>query len=128
MEGYSAKITYSSKELTLREKIKYKDMGNAVKLEEATAECPLVIPYGFHLIVSVHNEHSKDDKDYDKIVVVDTAGTAYQTGSTAFQSALESLIDDFKDAGEDIEGTDIEVCRMPSKNREGKFFITCRLA
>ena len=36
MTGYEAKIVFSSKELTAREKIKLKDLTNAVQLDEAT--------------------------------------------------------------------------------------------
>lgn len=128
MEGYTAKITNSSKDLTVREKIKYRDISSHIKLDEATAEAPLVIAYDFDLEVEVHNEFSKDQKDYTKYVVVDTAGTAYQTGSESFITALRDIISLLKDAGEDTTGVDIEVYQMPSKNRPGKTFITCTLA
>ena len=72
MTGYEAKITYSSKELTAREKIKLKDLTNAVQLDEATQNAEfegagnLVITPDYYAEVSVHNEKS-DSKDYVKL-------------------------------------------------------------
>lgn len=128
MEGYKVTIINSSKDLTVREKIKYRDVSAHIKLDEATAENPLVISYDFDIELQVHNEFSKDDKDYTKFVIVDTAGTAYQTGSRSFITALRDILDLLKESGEDTHGVDIEVYQMPSKNRQGKNFITCTLA
>jgi hypothetical protein len=131
MTGYEAKITYSSKELTAREKIKLKDLTNAVQLDEATQHAEgcdvvgnLVITPDYYAEVSVHNEKS-DSKDYVKFVVVDTNGTKYVTGSESFITAFKDIVDEMVDAGE--EGYDIEVYRMESKNYKGKSFITCSL-
>lgn len=128
MEGYKVTIINSSKDLTVREKIKYRDVSAHIKLDEATAENPLVISYDFDIELQVHNEFSKDDKDYTKFVIVDTAGTAYQTGSQSFITALRDILSLLKESGEDTHGVDIEVYQMPSKNRQGKNFITCTLA
>lgn len=130
MTGYEAKITYSSKELTAREKIKLKDLTNAVQLDEATQNADfegagnLVITPDYYAEVSVHNEKS-DSKDYTKFVVVDTNGTKYVTGSESFITAFKGIVDEMAEAGE--EGYDIEVYRMESKNYKGKSFITCSL-
>ena len=131
MTGYEAKITYSSKELTAREKIKLKDLTNAIQLDEATQNAEfedagnLVITPDYYAEVSVHNEKS-DSKDYVKFVVVDTNGTKYVTGSESFITAFKDIVDEMADAGEE-EGYDIEVYRMESKNYKGKSFITCSL-
>ena len=125
MTGYEAKITYSSKELTAREKIKLKDLTNAVQLDEATQNAEfenagnLVITPAYYAEVSVHNEKS-GTKDYVKFVVVDTNGTKYVTGSESFITAFKDIVDEMTDAGE--ENFDIEVYRLESKS-----FITCSL-
>lgn len=130
MTGYEAKITYSSKELTVREKIKLKDLTNAVQLDEATQNAEfenagnLVITPAYYAEVSVHNEKS-DSKDYVKFVVVDTNGTKYVTGSESFITAFKDIADEMTDAGE--ENFDIEVYRLESKTYKGKSFITCSL-
>ena len=122
MTGYEAKITYSSKELTAREKIKLKDLTNAVQLDEATQNADfegagnLVITPDYYAEIAVHNEKS-DSKDYTKFVVV--------TGSESFITAFKDIVDEMAEAGE--EGYDIEVYRMESKNYKGKSFITCSL-
>lgn len=124
MTGYEAKITHSSKELTAREKIKLKDLTNAVQIDEATQASDLVITPDYYAEVAVHNEKS-DSKDYVKFVVVDTNGTKYVTGSESFITAFKDIVDEMADAGEEVY--DIEVYRRESKNYKGKSFITCSL-
>ena len=55
--------------------------------------------------------------------MVDKAGNKFNTGSNSFITALEEIIDEMADAGE--ENIQIEVYRKPSKNYKGKDFITC---
>ena len=122
MTGYEAKIVFSSKELTAREKIKLKDLTNAVQLDEATQNAEfegagnLVITPDYYAEIAVHNT---------KFVVVDTNGTKYVTGSESFITAFKDIVDEMAEAGE--EGYDIEVYRMESNNYKGKSFITCSL-
>ena len=123
--NYEVKIVSSSKELTPREKIRIKDFSNAVSLDDATQTGPVLVTYDYHVLCHVHNEKS-DNPEYDKCVVVDTAGTKYATGSAAFIRALGDILDECLDAGEsDIV---LECFRRPSKNYKGKDFITCSLA
>lgn len=124
MEGYNVSVIRSTKELTPREKIRVKDFSNAVSLDEATKAGKIVIDYGFHVVLGVHNEKS-DNQDYTKTVLVDTNGTKYVTGSEAFLTTLEQIVDEMIDAGEsDFE---IEVYKKDSKNYKGKQFLTCSI-
>lgn len=126
MKPYEVSINYASKELTPKEKIRIKDLSNSFNLDALTqSEEKVVIDYDYHVILDIHNEKSKDRVDYNNIVVVDTAGNKYNTGSISFITALEEIIDEMADAGEtDIQ---IEVYRKPSKNYKGKDFITCSI-
>ena len=128
MEGYSVKIIESSKELTAREKISAKDFSNAVALdtELMDADTTITITPSAYLILGVHNEHSKNDKDYKKYLIIDTAGNKYVTGSESFFTAF---LDIFKSMQEDApdEEYSIEVYKKPSKNYQGKHFLTCSI-
>ncbi len=124
MKGYEVNIVSSTRELSPKEKIKLKDLSNSINLDNATqAEGKVVINYDYHVILEIHNEKSKDRKDYQNVVVVDKDGTKYNTGSESFLTTLEDITDEMLDAGE----TDfsIEVYRKDSKNYKGKQFITC---
>lgn len=123
MTGFEAKIREASKELTAKERVKFKDTTNAIQLDDATKDNPLVIAPDFYVILDIHNERS-EDKDYVKYIIVDKSGNKFVTGSESFFSAFKSIIEEMGDAGEDYE---IEVYRLPSKNYKGKEFLTCSI-
>ena len=126
MEGYKVEIVHSTKDLTVREKIRIKDLGNVIKLDDATQqEGNIVIDFDYYVILKVHNEFSKDDKDYNKYVIVDKGGNKFVTGSESFMTSLEGIVDEMAEAGEtDFQ---IEVYRKDSKNYTGKQFLTCTI-
>ena len=124
MKGYEVNIVSATKELSPKEKIKLKDLSNSINLDNATqAEGKVVINYDYHVILEIHNEKSKDRKDYQNVVVVDKDGTKYNTGSESFLTTLEDITREMLSAGE--EDFSIEVYRKDSKNYKGKQFITC---
>ena len=124
MKGYEVNIVSATKELSAKEKIKLKDLSNSINLDNATqAEGKVVINYDYHVILEIHNEKSKDRKDYQNVVVVDKDGTKYNTGSESFLTTLEDITGEMLSAGE--EDFSIEVYRKDSKNYKGKQFITC---
>lgn len=123
MTGFEAKIREASKELTAKERVKFKDTTNAVQLDDATKENPLVIAPDFYVILDIHNERS-EDKDYVKYIVVDKGGNKFVTGSESFFTAFKSIFEEMGGTNEDYE---IEVYRLPSKNYKGKEFLTCSI-
>lgn len=124
MKGYEVNIVSATKELSPKEKIKLKDLSNSINLDNATqSEGKVVINYDYHVILEIHNEKSKDRKDYQNVVVVDKDGTKYNTGSESFLTTLEDITGEMLSAGE--ENFSIEVYRKDSKNYKGKQFITC---
>ena len=121
-ESYVTNIVETSKELSARERLRMKDFTNAQQLDNvinAENETFVIAPAAY-AIIEVHNEKSKDKKDYRKIVIVDTADNKYVTGS-------ESFIRNFKEIYDEMDGEpfEIEVYKKPSKNYSGKDFITC---
>ena len=123
MTGYSVKIVNASKELSARDRVAVKDTTNAIALDDATKDNPLVIAIDYYVELAVHNEKS-EDKDYKKYVVVDKSGNKFVTGSESFFTAMLEIMDEMSDSGEDFE---IQVYRMPSKNYKGKEFLTCSI-
>lgn len=128
MEGYSVKIRESSKELSAKERIALKDYSNAIALDTALNEVDVltISPVGY-VILDVHNEKSKQDKDYVKYVLIDAGGNKYVTGSESF---FTSFIDIFRTMAEEAPGEEysIDVLKKPSQNYKGKNFLTCALA
>lgn len=123
MTGFEAKIREASKELTAKERVKFKDTTNAVQLDDATKDASLVIAPDFYVILDIHNERS-EDKDYVKYIIVDKGGNKFVTGSESFFTAFKSIFEEMGGTDEDYE---IEVYRLPSKNYKGKEFLTCSI-
>lgn len=123
-KGYQSVIKFSSKELTAKERVAIKDTTNAVSLATACETAPLVITPAFWVELEVHNEHSKESKDYTHYVVVDTSGNRYFTGSPSFWSSFCDIMAEMEGSDEEFA---IEVTQMASKNRAGKNFLTCSI-
>lgn len=121
MQGYTVSVVETSKELTGKQKIQLKDTTDCVRLDQATLEGNVIIDVDFWAELAIHNEKS-DDKDYTNYVVVDKTGVRYVTGSEAFWSAFRNIFDDMSECNEEWT---LKVYRKPSKNRQGKDFITC---
>lgn len=126
MTNYRTAITESSKELSVREKIKLKDLTSAIAIDKVVEpEKPLVIAPDFYAYLSIHNEKlSENEQDYKTMVIVDKSGTKYYTGS---DSAISSFVDIFDEMIDTAEPFEIEFYKRESKNYSGKHFITCSL-
>ena len=104
-----------------------KDVSNANKLDALTqAESHIDINVDCYAELEIHNEKS-DDKDYTNYLVVGTDGEKYVTGSPSFWTAFKGIIDEVEEAGLKADEWTLRVYRKPSKNREGKDFITCSM-
>ena len=127
MEGYSVKIRESSKKLTVKEMLAAKDFSNAVSIDTALeGNDSLIINPDYYAILDVHNERSKNEKDYVKYIVIDKSGTKYTTGSNSFFTSFEDIFKTMQENAPD-EDYAIECLRKPSKNYAGKTFITCSI-
>lgn len=126
MTNYTTSITESSKELSVREKIKLKDLTSAIAIDKVVEpEKPLVIAPDFYAYLSIHNEKlPENEQDYITMVIVDKSGTKYYTGS---DSAISSFVDIFDEMIDTAEPFEIEFYKKESKNYSGKHFITCSL-
>ena len=123
MTGYEVTIVETSKELSAKERIQLKDTTYAVKLDKATQVEAVEIDVDYYAVLSIHNEKA-EDKDYANYVIVDKSGERYVTGSPSFWSSFMNI---FNEMENETEPWTLKVYRMPSKNREGKDFITCSI-
>lgn len=130
MENYSATILESTHPLTAREKILMKDTTNAKKIDTEVDLCKasgeeLIITPVDYVILEIHNDKSKDRKDYNNYIILDKDGTKYVTGSPSFWSAFKSIWDSMReDSDEEFQ---ISIYKVPSKNYSGKDFLTCSI-
>ena len=124
--NYKATISYCSKELDARERIRTKDVSDAIKLDDATQDVPSIdIDVDYYAILDIHNEKS-DSQDYKNYIVIAKDGTKYVTGSESFYKAFIDIVEELAEDG--IDEFTIKVFRHDSKNYAGKQFITCSLA
>ena len=128
--SYSAKIIESSKELSLVEKIRGKDLSVCKSLDEVVGEFEQAgekfhIDFAYYMIIHIVNDKS-EDKEYDNYVIVDRTGESYRTGSNSFWESFKDIYNEVRDAGE--ENFTIECYRKPSKNYANKYFLSCTIA
>lgn len=124
MANYSVKVVESSKELTKKETVMFKDLSDAVNLSEFIDEQheAVMIDVESWTELAIHNENAKEgqDKDYTNYVVVDKNGTRYYTGSESFWSSFKDIWCEMSDSTEEWS---LKVYKKQSKGK--KDFITC---
>lgn len=122
--GYKAEINTSSKEFTAKERIMMKDFSDAEQFDDIIDTTPLIITPESWAEIAVHNENSKNDKDYMKYVIIDKDGRKYITGSNSF---WDSFMDIWGDMSGEDEDWAIKVYKKKSNNYAGKCFLTCSI-
>ena len=124
MTNYSVKVVESSKELTKKETVMFKDLSDAIILSEFIDEHDgaIIIDVEAYVELAIHNEKAKDEqnKDYTNYVVVDKNGTRYYTGSESFWSSFMNIWNEMNDSTEEWS---LKVYKKQSKGK--KDFITC---
>lgn len=127
--NYSATIVETSRELTAKERVMFKDTQNAKSLldyaEEAESAGAKAIIENItdYVVIDVHNEKS-DDVDYKNYLILDGNGDKYVTGS---QSFWNSFMDIYKEMKDETEPWGIQLNLLDSKNYKGKKILTCSL-
>lgn len=118
MNGYSAKVTESLKEIDFNEKVKA-TTGTHYPLNEVTTGDTLSI---MNIItVAVHNPMSKQNEDYYQYVIITPTDT-YATGSDSFYESVKQLFDMHKyEFNADPLAVTVRIVRTPSKNFSGEF-------
>lgn len=102
------------------------NLSSCVDLGEMTqGENSLVINVAGYAVIDIHNERSKGEKDYKKLIIVSTEQQMFITGSPSCMETFMAIWDAME--GEDPSTWAIEFFQMPSNNFKGKSFITCKV-
>ena len=126
--NYTAAITESSREFSAKERVMFKDLGNAesmIDFAKAAAEnnAKATIDVADFAVISIHNE-ATEDVDYTNYLLIDKNGNKYYTGSQSFWNSFMNIYNEMKDGNEEWG---IELNLLPSKNYKGKEILTCSL-
>ena len=121
--NYSVEIVEASMELNARAKIILKDTSDAHKLDALVDADGIVIAPANYAILAIHNDKA-DDPDYKNYLIIDKDGNKYVTGSNSFWNSFINIYSEMKAEGEDFE---VKIYKLPSKNYNGKSFLTCSL-
>lgn len=129
MERYTATVTESSRELSVKEKIKLKDEKlhqklNVVLSEQVKEAGGLVLEPDGWARVHVKNPYSKQREEYDFFVIIEKNGDTWMTGSQSFMEAFMDIWYDMKEYPD--EEFKIRVYTKDSKNYSSGF-ITCSI-
>lgn len=116
-------ITECSKVLTARERLLVKDLTDATKIDTLVQENEeTIITPDFYATIAVTFDSADEGEDHEKYIIVDKDGEKYQTGSKSFWNSFTDIKNEMGD-----EPFSIKVYRRDSKNRQGKYFITCSI-
>ena len=126
--NYTATIIESSREFSAKERVMFKDLGNAesmIDYARAAIEqgAKATIDVADFAVISIHNE-ATDDVDYTNYLLIDKNGNKYYTGSESFWNSFKNIYNEMKDSDEEWG---IELNLLPSKNYKGKEILTCSL-
>lgn len=122
MSTFTVEIKEASRELSKRDRVKLKDTGNSIKLDECVdIDSSFVLAPTGYAILAIHNEKA-EDKDYEQYLIEAKDGHKYVTGSSSFWETFKSIWDEME--GEEYE---VEVYKVESKNYKGKHFLSCSL-
>ena len=121
--NYSVEIKEASRELTKRERIKFKDYANSTPIDGQGEDFKVTAKD--YVILHVINENS-DTGEYDILLIIDNDGKTYRTSSKSF---IQSFIDIYKEMTADGDDEDFEVgvIEIPSKNYANKSYKKCVL-
>ena len=121
---YKSEIVETSmKKMNKVELIAFKDVSDCIALEECVnnSETGEFIMHPVDYVkLHVHNDKS-ESKEYDILVIIDSEGNKYKTGSEAFERSFRDIFDELKDE----KGWALKVFGKDSKNYKGKKFLSC---
>lgn len=122
MKNYTVEIVESSRELSAKEKVMFKDLSDTFGIDAVTQENgELIIKPVAYVVLHIHND-KLEQPDYDKFVIVDDKNIRYSTGSESFWNSFKNIFVEMEGIDEEWS---LKIFRKPSKNRAGKDFITC---
>lgn len=124
MNNYSVSIVESSRDLSLKERVALKNLCNEVVLGDICAVEPLDIDVEYWAHLHIVNDRS-DEKEYEIFILYDKDGICYTTSSESFWTSFKGIWDEI--VLEPETDWKLRVISKPSKNRQGKTFLTCTI-
>lgn len=124
---YEVKLREASKELTARDKIRYKNFSAAVALDTLVSDDKESFSFAptAYAIFDVHNEHA-ENTDYSLYIIEDSAGNLYKTGSLSFFGRFKDIFDTIVEES-DGEPFSVSVIKRPSARYKGKYILLAQL-
>ena len=124
---FETKIIEGTREYKGRDKLFMSDVTDATSINKAAEDAKNDggrISFGVkeYAVVEVHNDQSKENKDYVNYVFLDNAGQKWYTGSKSFFEAFKRILDAME--GEPFE---IAVNLIPSSNYAGRNILSCSI-
>lgn len=119
--NFSVTIAETSKELSPKERVQIKDVSDTLKIESLIKTEPLIISVDWYAVLEVHNDKA-DNPDYTNYIIVAKDGRRFRTGSQTFFNSFKMIADEMLGIDDEWQ---LKIYELPSKNREGKTFITC---
>ncbi len=125
-KDYVVTIESASRDLSATERIKAKNVMDAIKLDEVVGDNDtfLITVTGF-VVLNVHNENA-ENKDYKRYVIETENGDRYYTGSANFWNTFFDIYEELLADG--IKEFQLKIFKRDSANYAGRKFITCALA
>lgn len=126
-KDFTRTIIEGSRDFTQKESVMMKDVKDAISLNQVVLNGDgngLILNVKDYAVLAVHNEHAKENKDYNVIVLLDENGEKYTTGSTSFMRAFSDIWDDMAESGEEWS---LKVFGRPSNNYSGRDYLTCSI-
>lgn len=117
MEGYKVEVLAGKRQLNNINIARYKNMISDTLLKDCVGN-KIVVQDWTHILVN--NEYAKDNKEYEKLIVVDNDGVSYSTSSKSF---IDSFLEFATLVAEELEEFEIKILEKSSKNNQGKFLL-----
>ncbi len=121
--AFTTNIVGGNREYTKRDALFMTDTANAKNINTVMEkEGSLRLSVNDYAEVQVHNDASKENKDYTNYIYVDENGNKYYTGSSSFHDAFMRIYEMME--GEPFE---VDVVQIPSKNYAGRNVLSCTI-
>lgn len=125
---YTVTIKTTSSDIKAVDKVRLKDLQGARMVKDLIPNVgdELAFTPVAYIVVHVVNEFSRNDKEYDQLVILTTSGDRILTGSPSFIDAFMGLWGELEDAIKDGEVFDFVMKRGESRANDSGF-LTCYL-
>lgn len=124
---YKAKVIESSRELSIHEKIKYKEFTDAFKITTLIDSMDngkyVLEGLDSYVVISVHNDTAKNP-DYNVYLFISQSGDKYMTSSNSAWKSFKDIEEELLEAGEDIEGINLGFSKHKSASQQNPFIKT----